>query len=157
MGRFYTASFRNVSVSAAVDVFEVLAATGKPFRLHEIVIGQSSDYGDAAAEGLIVDIKRATGSYTSGSGGSTATPGKHATNDTAAGPTAETNNTTQAAAGSGTLTTLRSEPFNIQAGFQYLPTPETRLEFLPSEALIVSLSAPADAISLTGSVTIEET
>jgi hypothetical protein len=156
MGRFYTASFRNVSVSAAVDVFEVLAATGKPFILHELVLAQSSDYGDAQAEGLIVDLKRATGSYTSGSGGSTATPAKHLTNDAAAGPTAETNNTTQAAAGSGALTTLRTEAFNVQAGYQYLPTPEQRITFLPAEALVVSLSAPADAISLSGSVTIEE-
>lgn len=156
MGRFYTASFRNVSVSAAVDAFEVLAATGKPFILHEVTLGQSSDYGDAQAEGLMVDIKRATGSYTSGSGGSTATPAKHLTNDASAGPTAETNNTTQASAGSGALTTIRTEAFNVQAGYQYLPTPEQRILFLPAEALVVSISAPADAISLSGSVVFEE-
>lgn len=156
MGRLYTASFSGVSVSAAVDVFEVLASTGKPFVLHEVVLGQVSDYGDAQAEGLGVLIKRATGSYTSGSGGSTATPAKHATNDAAAGPTAETNNTTQAAAGSGTLTTLRAEPFNAQAGYQYLPTPEQRHTFLASEAVVVSITAPADAITLWGSLVFEE-
>jgi hypothetical protein len=156
MGRFYTASFSAVSVSAAVDVFEVLAASGKPFVLHEVVIAQSSDYGDAAAEGLSVLIKRATGSYTSGSGGSTATPAKHATNDAAAGPTAETNNTTQASAGSGTLTTLRAEAFNAQAGYQYLPPPEQRYVFLPAEACVVSITAPADALTLSGSLVFEE-
>lgn len=156
MGRFYTASFSATAVSAAVDVFEVLAASGKPFILHEIAIAQSSDYGDAAAEGLSILIKKATGSYTSGSGGSTATFRPHSTNDAAAGPTAETNNTTQASAGSGALITMRAEAFNVQAGYQYLPTPEQRMLFLPTEALVVSITAPADAITLSGSVTIEE-
>lgn len=156
MGRLYTASFSAVAVSAAVDCFEILAASGKPFFLHEVTLSQSSDYGDAAAEGLSVLLKRATGSYTSGSGGSTATPRPHSTNDAAAGPTAETNNTTQAAAGSGALVTLRAEAFNVQAGYQYLPTPEQRPLFLPGEALVVSITAPADAVTLSGSVVFEE-
>lgn len=156
MGRFYSASFSAASVSAAVDVFEVLASTGKPFVLHEVVLAQSSDYGDAAAEGLSILVKRATGSYTSGSGGSTATPAKHNTNDAAAGPTVETNNTTQASAGTGALTTIRAEAFNVQAGWQYLPTPEQRPFFLPAEACVVSLTAPADAITLSGTLVFEE-
>ena len=156
MGRFYSVPFTNVSVSAVQDLFEVLAASGKPFILHEIVVGQSSDYGDAQAEGLQIAIKKATGSYTSGSGGSTVTPAKHATNDAAAGPTAEINNTTQASAGSGTLTTIRSEAFNAQAGYQYLPTPEQRITFLSTEACVVSITAPADAVSMCGTLVFEE-
>lgn len=156
MGRLYSASFSAVAVSAAVDAFEILAATGKPFILHEIILAQSSDYGDAAAEGLSVLIKRATGSYSSGSGGSTATPAKHNTNDAAAGPTVETNNTTQASAGSGALTTIRSEAWNVQAGYQYLPPPEQRITYLASEACVVSITAPADAITLSGTVVFEE-
>ena len=156
MGRFYSVAFSAVSVSAAQDLFEVLAATGKPFALHEIVVEQSSDYGDAQAEGLSILIKRATGSYTSGSGGSTVTPAKHLTNDAAAGPTAEINNTSQAAAGSGALTTVRAEAFNVQAGYQYLPPPEQRLFFLPAEACVVSITAPADAVTMSGTLVFEE-
>lgn len=156
MGRFYTASFSAVSVSAAQDVFEILAASGKPFYLHEIVLSQTSDYGDAQAEGEQIAIKRATGSYTSGSGGSTGTLQKHLTNDASAGPTPEFNNTTQASAGTGALTTIRTDSFNVQAGYQYLPTPETRILFLPAEAVVVSISAPADALTMNGSITIEE-
>jgi len=155
MGKFATYSFSAVSVSAAVDSFEIAAASAKPFILHEITLGQSSDYGDAAAEGLSVLIKRGIGN-TSGSGGSTATAAKHATNDAAVGPTAETNNTTQAVAGGGSLTTIRAEAFNVQAGYQYLPTPEQRITFLPAESLVVSITAPADAITMSGSVVIEE-
>jgi hypothetical protein len=156
MGRLYTVQFTAVAVTAAQDVFEILAAAAKPFVLHEIVLSQSSDFGDAQAEGLGVLVKRATGSYTTGSGGSTPTPGKHNTSDTAAGVTAKANNTTQAVVGSGTLTTIRAEAWNEQAGYQYLPTPETRIFFAGSEACIISITAPADSITLSGSMTIEE-
>lgn len=156
MGRMYSVPFSSTAVSAAVDLFEVLAAAGKPFVLHEIVIAQSSDFGDASAEGLSILIKRATGSYTSGSGGSTVTPAKHLTNDAAAGPTAEVLNTSQAAAGSGALTTIRAEAFNVQGGYQYLPTPESRLVFLATEACVVSMTAPADALTVSGTLVFEE-
>lgn len=156
MGRFYSVPFSAVSVSAAQDLFEVLAASGKPFFLHEIVIAQASDYGDAQAEGLSILIKRATGSYTSGSGGSTVTPAKHLTNDAAAGPTAKLNNTSQAATGSGALTTIRADAFNVQAGYQYMPTPEQRLFFLPAEAVVVSITAPTDAVTMSGTLVFEE-
>jgi hypothetical protein len=156
MGRMYTAAFSAVAVSAAQDLFEILAATSKPFVLHRIVLGQSSDYGDAAAEGLSVLVKRATGSYTSGSGGSTPALNKHLTNDASAGPTAEANNTTQASAGSGALTTILTDAFNVQAGWEYLPPPEQRLLFLAAEAVVVSVTAPADALTMSGSITIEE-
>lgn len=156
MGRFYSVPIVPTAVSAAVDLFEVLAAAGKPFVLHEVVFAQSSDFGDAQAEGLGIAIKRATGSYTSGSGGSTVTPAKHATNDASAGPTAEVLNTTQAVAGSGALTTIRAEAFNVQGGWQYLPTPEQRLVFLAGEACVVSLTGPADAITVSATLVFEE-
>ncbi len=156
MGRIYTVPFGGTaSPAAAFDAFEVLAASAKPFILHEIVLGQSSDMGDAAAEGLVVTIKHATGSYTSGSGGSTVTPTKD-TNTASAGPTAEVMNTTQASAGSGALTTIRTEAWNIQGPFQYFPAPEQRRTFLPTEAVVVSVSAPTDAITMTGTLVFEE-
>jgi hypothetical protein len=158
MGRRYTVPFSATAVTAAVDAFEVLAATAKPFILREIVLGQSSDYGDAQAEGLSILIKRATGSYTSGSGGSTVTP-THNTNTPAAGPTPEVCNTTQAAAGSGTLTTIRAEAFNVQSGYQFLPTPEQAegaYLFLAGEACVVSITAPADSITVSGTLEFEE-
>jgi hypothetical protein len=156
VGRFYSVPIAAVaSPAAAFDAFEVLAAAGKPFVLHEVCLGQSSDYGDAAAEGLSVTIKKGIGS-TSGSGGSTPGANKHNTNDAAAGPTPETMNTTQAVAGGGSLTTIRAEAFNAQGGYQYLPTPETRITFLPAEACVVSVSAPADAITVSGTLIFEE-
>jgi hypothetical protein len=156
MSRLYAISFTNVAVSAAQDLFEIIGATGKPFILHEVTVSQDSDFGDAAAEGLSLIIKRATAGYTTGSGGTTPTPGKLATNDGAAGSTAKVNNTTVAVVGSGTLTTLRADGFNVQGGYQYLPTPETRMTFLGGEAAIVTITAPADALTMSGTAIIEE-
>jgi hypothetical protein len=157
MGRFYSIPISAVaSPAAAFDAFEIIAAAGKTYILHEVVLGQSTDYGDAAAEGLSVIIKRATGAYTTGSGGSTPTPAKHSTSDPAAGASAKTMNTTQAVTGSGALTTIRQDAFNIQGGYQYLPTPETRITVRDDEAIVVSVSAPADAVTVSGCAVIEE-
>jgi hypothetical protein len=156
MGRMYSISFAGVSVSAAQDLFSYKAAAGKPFVLHEVTVMQegTADMGDAQAEALRFSIKRATGAFTAGSAGSTPTPAPHNTSDTAAGGTTHVNDTTQAA-----LTTVRAEPANVQSGWQYLPPPEQRLFFAaPSnpEACVVTVSAPADAISLSGTMVIEE-
>ena len=158
MGRIVSYPVSAVAVTLAQDFFEVLSATGKPFWLHSFNIAQKTDYGDAAAEGLDVLIKRGIGN-TSGSAGTTlagSAAGKQSTNDANAGPTAEFNNTTQAVAGGGSLTTLFADCFNIQAGYTYLPIPEDRFLFLAAEACIVSISAPTDSLTMSGTITIEE-
>ena len=44
-----------------------------------------------------------------------------------------------------------------QAGFDWFPTPEMRPILLPGEALIVNLpAAPSDAMSMSGTVVVEE-
>lgn len=156
MGRFYSVQTNAVSVSVAQDVIELLAATGKALIIHEVIIGQYSDMGDAQAEALSVLFKRASGSYTSGSGGTTPTPAPHCKADTAAGVTAEMNNTTQASAGSGALTTIRADVWNVQLPYQYLPPPEQRISIAPAEALVVSITVPADAITANVTVVFEE-
>ncbi len=155
MGRFYSVNFSAVAVTAAVDVFQVIAPTNKSFHLHEIIISQSSDLGDAQAEGLLVTIKRGIGN-TAGSSGSAATPAKHRSIDSASGVTATTNNTSQAAAGAGSLTTLRADGFNIQNGYQYLVAPVQRLFFAGGESCVVSMTAPADSITVSGTLVFEE-
>jgi hypothetical protein len=156
VGRRYYIPLPATAVSAAIDLLEILAAAGKPFRLVSVKVSQSSDYGDAQAEGLSISIKRATGSYTSGSGGSTVTPAKQSTNDPAAGPTAETFNASQAAAGSGALTTIDSDAFNVQAGYLYLPPENDQPLFLPTEACVISMTVPNDSITVSGTAVIEE-
>jgi len=152
-GRFYTASFSAVTVSALQDVFEVNAPADAVVIIHKIVLGQSSDYGDSAAEGLEVILSKATG--TAGSGGSTITARPHQLGSAAFGGTVERNNTTQA----GTTIEIHADTFNIQAGWYYSPDPEKDEEIVlsPSEVFVVELPvAPTDAITMSGSITLEE-
>ena len=123
MGRMYSASFTGVSVSAIQDLFEILGPADAVTRLHSLHIAQSSDYGDAEAEGLQIQISKTDGS--------TLTPDAHSDGDPAYGGTVEANNTTQA-----TVTTVvQSYAFNAQAGFYYQPTPEERIDISPSGTL----------------------
>jgi hypothetical protein len=151
MGRVESVSFAGVAITAVQDLFELVVPAGYRLHLHEIIYGQLSDVGDAAMELLAVTIKRGIGN-TSGSGGSTATPAKVRTNQDASGITAEINNTTQAVAGSGSLTTLPADVANIHHGYKYKPAPEERFVFAAGEAVIVSLSAPADSLTSYGTL-----
>ena len=154
MGRFYTVTFENVAVTAAQDLISLLPAANKPCTLHTVSISQSTDYGDAAAEGLRIKIIR--GHTTVGSGGSSATPAKNDPgNGTAAGVTARVNDTTIAS--SGTAVDLWAENWNIQVPFYYRPTPEERIIWANAEYLVVRLmAAPADSITCSGSAVLEE-
>jgi len=156
MGRVYTVSVSAVTVSAAQDFFEILAGASQTIRILSAFIGQSSDAGDAEAEMLGVLLKRGSGSFNSGTGGSTPTAVPHHFSDTAVSSTTiEANNTGQASAGSGALTTIRAESMNVQAGWYYTPTPEEVIVLSPSQALVVSITAPGDPLTMYGSITFE--
>jgi hypothetical protein len=138
------------TVSAAQDLLEVLLAASQAGFLLRARVMQSSDEASSEAEELQINVKRATGSYTSGSNGASATVVKGQSGDAAHGTTAERNNTTQAVAGSGALETLEPGVFNVLAGeWEFTPTPELSYPIGPSQAVILSLDeAPADALTL---------
>lgn len=149
----YSAVFGGVAVSAIQDLFEITAPADAAVLIHEIKIGQSSDYGDSEAEGLRVQLTRGHG--TSGSGGSAVTPTPLEAGFAAAGSTVEANNTTQASA--GTPVVLYEDAFNAQIGWHYLPTPEARIVLSPSALFVVELPvAPADAVTMSGTMIFEE-
>lgn len=150
MGRIYTASISEVAVSAAQDLFELTAPSTGMVRILSARWGQSSDAGDAAAELLPWNLTRYA---TSGSGGSTPTPAPHSVGHAASGVTVEANNTTQG----GTPTVVLSDCWNVQAGYLYQPPPEEMVTIPPSGILAIEFpSAPADSITVSGSVTFEE-
>lgn len=152
MGRMYTATFDGVSVSAAQDLFEITPADDKPIRIHQIVV---SNGASETSDQLRFTIKRFSGAYTSGSGGSTPTPRPLDGIDTAAGFTVEANNTTRATG--GTSVTLWSEGQNVLNGWNYFPTPESRIRCPQAEAIVVGLeNAPAAATTMSGVAVIEE-
>ena len=149
MGRVYSASFEKVAVTAAQDLFEVVAPADATLKIKSCEISQDSDAGDAEAEMLAILIHRGTAT---GSGGTTVTASPLSEGDAAFGGVVEANNTTQSVEG----TFLHAEAFNIQIGFFYIPPPEQQVEVSPSQLLIVELQdAPSDSLTMSGTIVFE--
>jgi len=151
-GRTYSVTFSAVSVSAAQDLFEVSAASNKPIEIVGIELGQSSDAADAQDELLQISIIR--GNTTSGSGGSAATAVPLEPNETAAGVSAEVNNTTVASA--GTAVTLHTGCWNVRAGYINWFPEGCRPSAVSGVAMVVRQTAPADAITMSGTLYVRE-
>ena len=152
MGRLYTAQFSAVAVSAAQDLFEIVAPSDAIVKIHNIRLGQTSDVGDAAEEILLIKLN--SGATTSGSGGGSYTPVPIELGDAAFGGTCEINNTTQA--GDGTIVTHHAWPWNVRGPFEIIFEPETRPVLSPSRRCVLTIPAPADALTMMGTITFEE-
>jgi hypothetical protein len=150
----YSVEFENVAVSAAQDLFEISPADDRPVKLIGLFLSQNSDVGDAAEEMLRIRIIR--GHTTGGSGGSAATARPMDPRSAAAGFAAEINNTTIASA--GTAVNLHSEAFNIRAGLAIWWPPEAQPKADQADGTIVIrlLANPADAVSTSGTLYVEE-
>lgn len=154
--RTYSVQFDNVSVSAIQDFFELTPADDKPIEIVGLFLSQTgaADVGDANEECLPIQIIR--GYTSSGSGGSSPTPAPIKPTDTAAGFSAEVNNTT--VANTGTAVILHSDNFNVRAGYQnWWPEGAEPAASQANTTLVVRLTrAPADAILLSGTVYVRE-
>lgn len=154
----YSARFTATAATAAVDFFELTPADDKPLTIHAIYIGQTTELGDAAEEQLQVDIVRGGTAMTSGSGGTTAANAIALSGglSQASGFTFEAMNTTAATFTSGV--TVHTDVFNVRAGWQYIPTPETRIGVSQANGgIVVRLAAaPADSITWAGTIVVEE-
>ena len=150
----FVATFAAVAVTAAQDVFEIVAPATTRLTIREIRLGQYSDPGDAQAEMLSVQIIR--GYTTSGSGGASVTPVNFSPVSGAASPvaTVERNNTTVAQDGTGAV--LLADTFNVMGGWRYYPVPEERIEVGVSQRLVVRITAPADSLTMNGTMVYEE-
>lgn len=151
MGAIFQGGVAAVAVTAAQDVFEIVAPTTHIIDLREVRISQYSDAGDAAAELLSVQILR--GYTTSGSGGSTPTLYSPQGAGSPAG-TYEANNTTVAQTGGGKI--ALADSFNIAAGWWYRPPADERIQVQPGERVVVRITAPADSLTVNASLVVEE-
>lgn len=152
--RIYTVEFEGVSVTAAVDFFQLSPADDKPIEIVGLFLGQASDVGDAAAEILRYRVIR--GHTSGGTGGNSPTPRPLNRSDAASGFTAMTNNTTIAAG--GTVHNLHSDTFHISSGEKlWLPDGCTWEATQGDTTLIVRLmAAPTDALTMSGTVYVLE-
>jgi hypothetical protein len=150
----FTATFSAIAVTAAQDVFEIVAPADSRLRLREVRLGQYSDFGDAAAEILSVQILR--GHSTTGSGGAAVTPANvegHAGRRASAATVAR-NNTTVASGGSPE--TVLADAFNIAQGWRYAPAEAEMIRLEKAVRLVVRTSAPADSLTMNGTLVFEE-
>lgn len=158
MGRFYSVVFSAVTVSAAQDLFELNAPgnAAARIRIHEIGTIQTSDVGSSDSELIRVTVLRYSSGSTSGSGGSTAAPTPLDSGDPGATFTAEVNNTTGVTGGSNVV--IAETGFNVLAQFQWSPliAPDRKPSAVNSERLVVRITAPADALTMSGYVIVEE-
>jgi hypothetical protein len=145
-------SFSAVAISAAQDLFEIVAPATRKVVIREIRFGQYSDAGDTAAEMLSMLIIR--GYTTTGSGGTAPTPAYLAHTGGASTSVIAVNNTGLAA--NGSPVTLLADSFNVMGGFRFYPAPEERIWLAPSARLVVRITAPADAITSNGTLVFEE-
>ena len=143
-GRVYTVSIVAVASPAAIfDMFELVPATNKPLVLLRLKIAQSSE---PTTEEENIGISIVIGHTTSGSGGSAPTPSKVNRNDSAAGFTAETMNTTIASA--GTTETPFADTWNTRSGTDIPLSPQEALTIVNGERVVIRSAAPADAVTI---------
>jgi hypothetical protein len=146
MGRKYKARFaaQNLPATAAFGVFELKVAATCIVKLLSFFVEQSgtTDFGDAQAEGVPIEITRVSSAGTSG-GGTAITPSKVESGDPAASSVVKTASIVTG----GTQTIIESRAFNVQLGQQYTPTPEEQDVFSPGEFLQITIPVgPLDAI-----------
>lgn len=138
MARRYMAAYSGTITAAGgdTDLIEILPADDKPVRLIQLNIGQISEVGDAAEEGIRLTLLRLPATVTSGSGGSSITAGKVDSGDSAFSGAIEMNNTTVATT-SSTAETLGEYGWNLRAPLELVwPDPDMRPVARQGEALV---------------------
>ena len=154
IGRMYTVVIGGVASPAAAifDLWEVTPVAAKPIRIRRVRLAQTSE-PTSEEEQLGISIVR--GHTTSGSGGSQAvTPTILLATDTAAAFTADTMNTTIASG--GTTNTPFQDAWNTRAGYDMAFAPEEAIMAVNATRLVVRSAAPADAITIRGTLWVEE-
>lgn len=165
----FSATFSAVAISAAQDLFEIVAPADSRVRLLEVDIGQYSDIEAATAdlaaeEQEILSILFIRGHTTPGSGGSDPTPVNMNPYSRASTAAIAANNTTVATTAG---TTIWSTTWHIQAGFIWRPPEDLprgldpfrrHILLKPSQSLVIRTNAEtlADAVTTNGSILWEE-
>lgn len=153
----FSASFSNIAVTAAQDLFELATGATSRIAICEIDIEQNTEAGDAADEMLAVELIR--GYTTTGSAGAPVTPVNYRPWSRVSPVTVARNNTGLAA--NGSPETVRASAFNVRSGWLYRPRWDGLVDERPyiaaSSRFVVRLpAAPADSVSFYGTIIWQE-
>ncbi len=141
------------------EVFYIKPAADKICIIEGIYlagVGLAADAGDAQEELLDVRLLYIPTTVTASSGGNSITPQPTAINDSAAGFTARTADTTVATS-SGTIVTRHQDGWNNRVPYVWMPPPEDRIIVANAAAVVFRvMTGPADAITIGGSMQVRE-
>lgn len=155
MSGVYTVQFSAfASGTAAMDLFEIVGHASKPYVVLGWKFGQTSDVGDSQEEILNVFFKSGQTTAGSGAGSTTPTPVPTDSSMAAAGFTARCCDLTQASA--GTIVTHSAETWNERMPCEFLATQEQQYVMAAGRRCTLGISAPADSITLTGTIWVQE-
>lgn len=160
MGRIYSVPFAGGTVTNAggnADLWELIPAANKPIKLRGFRFGQISEVGDAAEEGVEIQVIHMTATVT-GSDGTSVTPVQVGHTTAAAGFTAEKNGAGVATT-SGTSTIVDSIPWNLRASPCEVWYPDERFcpKAINGEGLFIRLiTTVADDVTFGGVAFVEE-
>lgn len=154
-GRLYTTGFQGVSVTAVQDLINVIAGSSKIFGVHSVNIGQITQ---TTVGNLRLRLRYLPVTVSNGTGGGAGVVKPYVPGDVAATVTSRINDASTQATSSGTAVDLWDDVFNPINGFLWVPPVPGRPYIIGlSGAFIVSLdTAPASAMTVSGSVTLEE-
>src|SRR5581483_9401153 len=129
------------------------ASSTIPYWIEEIRLDPIS----TTVTDYLLSMNLFTGSFTAGSGGTTVTPSKTETNDSAAGATAKVGNTTQTAVGTGTKLQVDAGTWNLVNGWTWQPIDQDHRIAVPvSGCLVLSLDTTPTAATANGCAIIRE-
>jgi hypothetical protein len=120
MGSLYVSVFDGISTTTAAELFYLKPSSTRAVVIHEVRITQETD---EASQQLPLKLYRTA--TDSSANGTANTPAP--LNPNAAASVGATVRTHVAAGTSAETTVLRVEAENVLGGWQYLPTPETRI------------------------------
>lgn len=156
-GPVHTFSFSATAITTAADT-DLFCLTGSTLSrsvIREVRLSQNSDFGDAQAE--LIALQFLVGSTAPSSGGANLTPRNvqrhtgHATSPSSCiGPTATVASTTSAIL-------MLADSMNVAAPYVYKPDPADRITIAPGMRFVVRASAPNDAITMSGTLIVQET
>jgi hypothetical protein len=156
MPRVYTAVFKNVTISAAQDLISLKGSTGKTCRVRRVWL-QMNDTTLQTAQGLRLNVKYSSATFTAGSGGSAPTPRPLDAGDAAASFTARANDTAQGTT-SGAFVDIMPTGGHNYGGYDYTWPKGEEPVFGLNEAIVFELlSTVTGTCNYSGGATVEET
>jgi hypothetical protein len=153
-GPVYTAPFSATTLTTnPIDLFCVVASSLSRVVIREVRLGQYTEFGDAQAELLSLTMMVGSTEESTGTAISSLNVKTHTGASTAAslvvGPSTNL-------ASTGSANVHWADSWNVAAGLLYSPLPPERIVVQPGERFNVRMSAPADALTLNGTLVFQE-